>query len=235
MSDRYYTVNLRHASIREICRYLSSPSDRMIAIINKLLGMDSLLGGCLADAQTMRFWPAGSRLRRMPDAVQAALGECARKGLSIHCYHSTADFDQLINYGAVFMPPDRWFWAQVVWAWSYKYHQLVVPPAIACTSVMPGRTLMTTTNGPRLLRPPSDFDVEYSNRATIGRVIERHEMRLQASFAAPTRVRDPVDAIRDALSRKIQSYVSRRICVALDSDQLRRMDGNPFTADHGFC
>lgn len=235
MTDRYYTVNLRHASIREICRYLSSPRDRVTAIINRLLGIDFFTDGCLADAETMRFWPADSRPKRMPHPVQAALDECAEKALAIHCFHSAAASDHLINYGAVLLPPDRRFWAQVVWAWSYKYAQLVVGPAIACTSVMPGGTLLTTTSAPRSLRAPSDFDVEYLSHATIGQVIQRHEMRLRSSSAAPIPVRDPVDAIRGAVSRKIQCHLSRRILVELDSNELLRMADNPLTADHGFC
>lgn len=137
----------------------------------------------------------------------------------------------MISYGAVLIPPDRRFWAQLVW--SHRLGQSAAPTWLACTSVMSSGALMTTTNAPPSLDPPPDFDVEYHELATVGDTIQRHANRLQAATADCQVIVDPAEAIRNAIRRKLDYHRSRRILVQFDAVALQQMEGSPCFADHG--
>lgn len=233
-TDCYYTVNLRRASFREIGRYLSPPRERWIAIAKKLIGMDSYTGGCIGDAHATRFWGSKFRPKKIPGLVQEGLDECARSGLAIDRFCSTGGFDRVISYGAVLIPPDRRFWAQLVWAWSHRLEQIAAPVWIACTSILSSGTLTSTTNAPPSLDLPPGFEAEYHIQATVGETVQRHASRLQAVAAECRTIVDAEEAIRYVISRKIEYYRSRRLLVQWDPIELQRLDDGPCTADHGF-
>ncbi|MEN6497914.1 MAG: YcxB family protein [Thermoguttaceae bacterium] len=234
VTGRYYTINLRHASIREICRYCPTLRDRMICIAKKLLRID-MLNGCFADGDTMRFWPANVRPKRVPEAVQERLEECVGEALAIHCFHSSAGLERLIYYGAVLLPSHRRFWGQLVWSWSDKCEQRVVRPMFVCTSVMANGALLTTAGCQRTFDLPPDFDVEYQGQATVRQIVERHETRLQLSRLGWTTIADPVDAIRNAVNRKLKYHASKGMLVELDRSELQQFDDSPYAVDHGVC